>query len=123
MAARPRFTEKRCSKLFLSKVHHSLVEMATHELPAELLVKEVIPFLRMKALDIFQFYLVHELFCVAVLRNRRVYPIAIECIKPPILIAQIPKAVYVHGHFSWTGIATRTSASRPLAPTAELGEV
>jgi hypothetical protein len=94
MAARLRFTEKRCSKLFLSKVHHSLVEMATHELPAEILVKEVTPLLRIKSLDIFQFYLVHELFCVAVLRNRGVYP-----------------------------TATRTSASRPLATTAEAGEV
>ena len=99
MAARLRFTEIEMLKAVLVTVHQPLVEMATHELPAEILVKEVISFLRMKALDIFQFYLVHELFCVAVLRNRRVYPIAIECIKPPILIAQIPKAVYVHGHF------------------------
>jgi len=86
-------------KAVLSKVHHSLVEMATHELPAEILFKEVMPFLRIKSLDIFQFYPVHELFCVAVLRNRRVFPIAIVCIQPPILVAQLPKAVYVVGHF------------------------
>jgi hypothetical protein len=67
-------------------VHQSLVEMVPQELPVEIFVKEGIPFLRIKPLDIFQLHLVHELFCVAVLRNRRVYPIAIECSKPPILI-------------------------------------
>jgi hypothetical protein len=61
-------------KAVLVTVHQPLVEVVTHELPAEILVKKVILFLRMKALDIFQFYFVHELFCVAVLRNRRVYP-------------------------------------------------
>lgn len=104
-------------------VHQSLVGMVTHELPAEIFVKEVIPFLRIKSPDIFQSYAVHELFGVEDLRNSRGYPIAIECIQPPILIAQIPVAVYVHGYFSRTDIAIRTSASRPLALTAELGEV
>jgi hypothetical protein len=64
MAARLRFTEIQMLKAVLVTVRQPLVEMVTHELPAEILVKEVIPFLRMKALDIFQFYLVHELFCV-----------------------------------------------------------
>ena len=59
-------------KAVLVKVHQSLVEMVTDELPAEIFVKEVLPLLRIKSLDIFQFYLVHELFFVAVLRNRRV---------------------------------------------------
>ena len=101
-------------KAVLVKVHHhqSLVEMVTHELPAEIFVKEVIPLLRIKSPDILQFYPVHELFGVAVLRNRRGYPIAIERIKPPILIAELPRAVYVHRHFSWTGIATRTVRQR-----------
>ena len=110
-------------KAVLVKVHQSLVEVVTCELPAEIFVKEVIPFLRIKSLDIFQFHLVHELFCVSVPANRRVYPIEIECIKPLILIAQLPKVVYIHGHFSLTGIASGKSASRPLAPTVELGDV
>lgn len=57
-----------------------------------------------KALDIFQFHRVHELFYVAVLANRRVCPIAIECIKPLVLIAQLPKVVDIHGHSSLTGM-------------------
>ena len=66
-------------KAVLVKVHQSFVEVVTGELPAEMFVKEVIAFLRIKSLDIFQFHLVH------------VYPIEIECTKPLIFIAQPPR--------------------------------
>jgi len=78
-------------KAVLVKVHQSLVEVVTGELPAEIFVKEVIAFLRIKSLDIFQFHFVYELFCIAVPANRRVYPIEIECTKPLIFIAQPPR--------------------------------
>src|SRR5580692_5539747 len=123
MAARLRLTEKRGSKLFLSRSISLWWRWLAMNFQRKYRLRKSYPSLGLKSLDIFQFYLVHALFCVAVLRNRRGYPVAIECIKPPILIAQIPKAVYVHNHCSWTGIATRTSASRPLAPPAELGEL
>ena len=97
--------------------------VVTRELPAEIFVKEVIPFLRIKSLDIFQFHVVHELLCVAVPANRRVYPIEIKCIKPLILIAQLPKIVYIHGHFSLTGIASGTVREQAARTPAELGEV
>jgi hypothetical protein len=57
------------------------------------------------------------------LQTAGLYPIEIECTKPLILIAQLPKVVYIHGHFSLMGIASGTAAGRPLARTAELGEV
>src|SRR5580693_1995383 len=110
-------------KAVLVKVRQSFVQGVTRELPPEIFVKEVIPLPRTKSPDIFQVHLMHELFDVAVLANRRVYPMSVECIKPLVLVAQGPQVVDIHGHFSLTGIATRMSASSPLAPTAELREV
>ena len=123
MAARLRFAEIKMLKAVLVNVRQSFVQVVTRELPPEIFVKEVIPLPRTKSPDIFQVHLMHELFDVAVLANRRVYPMSVECIKPLVLVAQGPKVVDIHGHFSLTGIATRMSASSPLAPTAEHREV
>jgi hypothetical protein len=59
-------------KAILVKVHQSLVEMVASVLPVKIFVKEFIPFLDIKSLDIFQVYLMHEMFHVAILANRRV---------------------------------------------------
>jgi|HubBroStandDraft_3_1064219.scaffolds.fasta_scaffold1189583_1 hypothetical protein len=64
--------------------------MVSHELPPEIFVEKVIPFVDNEFLDLSQFRLGHEWFDVPVLANRWFYPIAIECIKPLVLIAQSP---------------------------------
>ena len=50
-------------KAVLVKVRQSFVEMVASVFPVEIFVKEVIPLLRLRCLDMFQFYLVRELFC------------------------------------------------------------
>ena len=81
-------------KAVLVKVRQSFVQVVTRELPPKIFVKEVISLPRTKSPDIFQVHLMHELFDVAVLANRRVCPIAVECIKPLVLVAQGPGCRY-----------------------------
>jgi len=99
-------------KAVLVKVHQSFVEVVASVFPVEIFVKEVIPFLDIKSLDIFKVHLMHELFDVVVLANRRVYPIAVECIKPLVLVVQGPKVVDIHGH-SFVPRAERRETETP----------
>jgi hypothetical protein len=61
-------------KAVLVKALSSFVQMVSHELPPEIFVEKVIPFVAIEFLDLSQFRFGHELFDVPVLANRWVYP-------------------------------------------------
>ena len=97
LATRLRLAEIQMLKAVLVNVDQSCAQVLTRELPPETFVKEVIPFPRIKSPDIFRVTLCMNCSMSRFLQTAGFTQLAVECIKPLVLVAQGPQVVDIDG--------------------------